>query len=42
VLLYRDTSHVTDTAMTLLAGAAERQLVDLKAVGKANSSKGQD
>ena len=32
VLLYRDTSHVTDTAMTLLAGAVERQLVNLKAV----------
>jgi peptidoglycan/LPS O-acetylase OafA/YrhL len=42
VLLYRDTSHVTDTAMTLLAGATERQLIDLKAVGPATSTKGQD
>jgi hypothetical protein len=41
VLLYRDTSHVTDTAMTLLARAVERQLVDLKAVAPATATKGQ-
>ena len=42
VLLYRDTSHVTDTAMTLLAPAVERQLIALKAITRTTITQGQD